>query len=449
VTDALDASTGEVVELLQALIRNRCVNDGTTESGQEVRSAEVLQAVLEEAGVAVERHESAPGRATLIARIEGTDPEAPSLCLLGHTDVVPVHEHRWTHDPFGGELIDGEVWGRGAIDMLNLTASMALAVRDLARDGFRPRGTLIYCAVADEEAFGHHGAEYVTTELADAVRADHLITESGGFPMPGEGGMRLPVLIGERGTLPTRLRVRGTPSHGSMPFMTDNALVKAGVVAQRLADHRPVPIIDEQWRGFVDGFGLDPALTGPLKEAEGFNELCAVLPPTIGRLAFSCTHTTIAPTMISAGSKLNIIPGEIELALDVRTLPGHGAEEVWAQIQDALGPELAADVDFLPGDGMPASSTPPGTPLWHALERTAQRFYEGSRLSPLLMPGATDARWWRRNLGTQCYGFGLFSERMSLEELGTMGHGDDERVDVESLRLVTEMWGVLARDFLG
>jgi acetylornithine deacetylase/succinyl-diaminopimelate desuccinylase-like protein len=231
--------------------------------------------------------------------------------------------------------------------------------------------------------------------------------------------------------------------------MTENALVKAGVVAQRLADHRPVPVIDDQWRGFVDGFGLDPGLTGPLKDPEGFNELCAVLPPAIGRLAFSCTHTTIAPTMISAGSKLNIIPGEIELVLDVRTLPGHGAEAVWAQIQDALGPELAADVDFLPGEGMPASSTPPGTPLWHALERTAQRFYEGSRLSPLLMPGATDARWWRRNLGTQCYGFGLFSERMSLEELGTMGHGDDERVDVESLRLVTEMWGVLARDVLG
>jgi acetylornithine deacetylase/succinyl-diaminopimelate desuccinylase-like protein len=448
-TATMDARTGEVVELLQTLIRNRCVNDGSEASGQEVRNAEVLQAVLEAAGVAVERHEAAPGRATLLARIEGSDPEAPSLGLLGHTDVVPVHEHRWTHDPFGGELIDGEVWGRGAIDMLNMTASMAIAVRDLAREGFRPRGTLLYCAVADEESSGTYGAEFVTTELADVARTDCLVTESGGFPMQGEDGTRLPVLVAERGTLPTRLRVRGTPSHGSMPFLSDNALVKAGVVAQRLADHRPVPVIDDKWRAFVDGFGLDPALTGPLKEPEGFNELCAALPPAIGRLAFSCTHTTIAPTMMSAGSKLNIIPGEIELVLDVRTLPGHGPEEVWAQIQDALGPDLAADVDFLPGDGIPASATPPGTPLWHALERTAQRFYAGSRLSPLLMPGATDARWWRRNLGTQCYGFGLFSDRMTLEELGTMGHGDDERIDVESLRLVTDMWGVLARDFLG
>jgi acetylornithine deacetylase/succinyl-diaminopimelate desuccinylase-like protein len=444
----VSAPTGEVVELLQTLIRNRCVNDGSIESGQEVRSAEALQQVLEGSGLDVERHESAPGRASLIARIEGSDPDAPSLCLLGHTDVVPVHEERWTHDPFGGELIDGEVWGRGAIDMLNMTSSMALAVRDLARDGFRPKGTLIYVAVADEEAAGEHGAHFLTTELPDAVRADYLITESGGFPMEGEGGTRLPVLVGERGMLPTRLRVHGTPSHGSMPFQTDNALVKAGRIAALLADHRPVPVIDDGWRAFVDGFGLDPSLTGPLKEPEGFNEICSVLPPAIGRLAFSCTHTTIAPTMISAGSKLNIIPGEIELTLDVRTLPGHGADEVWAQIQDALG-DLADDVDFVPGAGIPASSTPAGNALWHSIERTAQRFYEGSALTPLLMPGATDARHWRRQLGTQCYGFGLFSRNMDLEQMGTMGHGDDERIDVESLTMITEMWDVLARDFLG
>ncbi len=449
-TMGLDGQTGEVVELLQTLIRNRCVNDGSVESGHEIRNAEALQQVLEGAGLDVERHESAPGRASLITRIEGSDPDAPSLCLLGHTDVVPVHEEHWRHDPFGGELIDGEVWGRGAIDMLNMTASMALATRDLARDDtFRPKGTLIFVAVADEEAFGTHGAEYLCTQLPDAVRADHLITETGGFPMVGDDGrVKLPVLVAERGTLPTRLRVRGTPSHGSMPFQTDNALVKAGRIAALLADHRPMPIIDDHWRAFVDGFGLDPSLTGPLKEPEGFNEICGVLPPAIGRLAFSCTHTTIAPTMISAGSKLNIIPGEIELGLDVRTLPGHGPAEVWAQIQDALG-DLADDVDFLPGQDMPASSTPPGNALWQSIERTAQRFYEGSTLTPLLMPGATDARHWRKHLGTQCYGFGLFSQRTSLEEMGTMGHGDDERIDVESLSMITEMWGVLARDFLG
>jgi acetylornithine deacetylase/succinyl-diaminopimelate desuccinylase-like protein len=440
----------EVVELLQVLIRNRCVNDGTVESGQEVRNADVLAQLLEGAGLDVERHTSEPGRTSIVARIEGTDPEAPSLCLLGHTDVVPVHEDHWRHDPFGGELIDGEVWGRGAIDMLNLTASMALATRDLARDErWRPKGTLIFCGVADEESFGSYGAEFLTTQHADLVRCDYLITEAGGFPM-GEGAdTKLPVLVGERGTMPTRLRVRGTPSHGSMPFMTDNALVKAGRVCQLLADHRPQPVLDDAWRGFVDGFGLDPSLTDPLKDPDGFNDICALLPSGLGRLAYSCTHTTIAPTMISAGSKLNIIPGEIEVGLDVRTLAGHGPESVWEQIQDALGPELAADVEFLPGPHMPASSSPPDTELWHSMERAGQAFYPGSTLAPLLMPGATDSRWWRRELGTTCYGFGLFSRRMNLEEMGSMGHGDDERIDVESLDLVTAYWGELVREFLG
>jgi acetylornithine deacetylase/succinyl-diaminopimelate desuccinylase-like protein len=437
----------ELVELLQTMIRNRCVNDGSVESGQEIRNADVLVGLLEGAGLDVERRESAPGRSSVIARIEGSDPTAPSLLLLGHTDVVPVHEERWTHDPFGGELIDGEVWGRGAIDMLNMTASMALATRDLARDGFRPKGTLLFVGVADEECSGTYGAEFLTTELPDSVRADYLITESGGFPLQSADGIKLPVLVGERGTLPTRLRVHGTPSHGSIPFMTDNALVKAGKIANLLADHRPRPVIDDGWRNFVDAFGLPDELTAPLKQEDGFNDMCAVLPPGLGRLAFSCTHTTIAPTMISAGSKVNIIPGEIELTLDVRTLSGHGVEQVWEQIQDAIG-DLANDVDFVPGPEIPASSTPAGTPLWHALERSAQHFYEGSALSPFLMPGATDARHWRKNLGTHCYGFGLFSQKMDLEQMSTMGHGDDERIDVESLELVHGLWGVLAREFL-
>jgi acetylornithine deacetylase/succinyl-diaminopimelate desuccinylase-like protein len=318
----------------------------------------------------------------------------------------------------------------------------------LAREGFQPKGTLIFVGVADEESFGTYGAEFLTTEHADAVRADYLITEAGGFPLGDDEGTTLPVLVAERGTMPTRLRIHGTPSHGSMPFETDNALVKAGRIAALLADHRPAPVIDEKWRAFVDGFGLPAEFTNPLKQPEGFNELCSMLPPGLGRLAYSCTHTTIAPTMISVGSKVNIIPGEIDLTLDIRTLEGHGAEEVWAQIRDAIG-ELAESVDFLPGRGLPASSSPPGTPLWESLERVVQPFYEGSRLAPLLMPGATDARHWRHNIGTHCYGFGLFSRALTLEQLATMAHGDDERVDVESLRLSHELWKVLARDFLG
>src|SRR5829696_5341005 len=142
--------TGPTTELMQALIRNQCVNDGTPDSGDEVRNAELLETYLGSNAVALEQFESRPGRGSIVARIEGSDPTAPTLCLMGHTDVVPVNPAGWSRDPFGGELIDGVVWGRGAVDMLNLTSSMAVATKRLADGGFTPEGTLIYLAVADE-----------------------------------------------------------------------------------------------------------------------------------------------------------------------------------------------------------------------------------------------------------------------------------------------------------
>src|SRR5580658_3076201 len=179
---------GEVAELLQQMIRNACVNDGTPESGHEQRNADVLRAVLDRPGLDLEVHEPLPGRSSLVARIEGRRAEAPSLTLLGHTDVVPANTGDWRHDPFGGELIDGVVWGRGAIDMLNLTATMATGIRHLATSGFRPAGDLTYIAVADEEALSTYGARWLCQHAADDVRADYVITESGGFPMGGADG---------------------------------------------------------------------------------------------------------------------------------------------------------------------------------------------------------------------------------------------------------------------
>ena len=151
----------ESVDLLAQLIRNQCVNDGDADSGFESRSADALAQYLGDTGLDLERYAARPGRESLVARIEGSDPTAPTLLLMGHTDVVPVNADGWRRDPFGAELVDGEVWGRGAVDMLNLTATMAVAFRNLARSGFTPRGTLMYLAVADEENLGTWGAEHL------------------------------------------------------------------------------------------------------------------------------------------------------------------------------------------------------------------------------------------------------------------------------------------------
>jgi len=443
----MNQAPGEVVDLIQQMIRNRCVNDGTIESGGEQRNVDLLDAFFASSGIETERYESAPGRANLVARIEGSDRGAPSVLLLGHTDVVPVNENRWRKDPFGGELIDGEIWGRGAIDMFNLTSSMAYAVRELARSGFKPKGDLIYAAVADEEAGGKFGADHLLQTQSHAVKADYVITESGGFPLPGADGTKLPVLVAEKGISWCKLRVTGTPGHGSMPFRTDNALAKAAEIVKRINDYRPQTRIHESWRGFIESMGLPDEMTKPLLTEEGYTEAISALPLGLSRMAYSCAHTTITPTVMHAGAKLNVIPDTVEIELDIRTLPGDGPDEVRAMIDEAVG-ELADQIEIVGVSSHEATSSPTYTPLWDAMSRAGKRFYDDSSLIPLLMVGATDARFFRK-AGSVAYGFGLFSRKISMDDLAQMGHGDDERVDLESLAMITQMWDGLIRDFLG
>ena len=445
----MSAPTSDVVALTQQLIRNECVNDGRPESGGEIRNADVIRTYLEGGGVEVERFDAAPDRSSLVVRIEGTDPDAPSLCLMGHTDVVPVNESRWARDPFGGELIDGVLWGRGAVDMFNITASMAVAVKRLASSGFRPRGTLIYLAVADEEAGGVYGAEHLALHEADAVRCDYLVTESGGFPLKTPSGVRLPYLHEEKGPMWAKLTVTGSPGHGSMPYGTDNALLRAAEVVRRIGEYRPPTRLDDAWRSFVKGMGIPDELAGPLLEVEGFVDKLQFLPAGIAKMAYSCTHTTITPTMLDSGSKTNIIPEEATVSLDIRVLPGDDEATVRGMIATALGDAAeGVHVHFDRGTDV-ATESPAESPLVDSLRTVAQRFYEGSDLVPLRMVGSTDARHFRRIFGTAAYGFGMFSERIGLDELATMGHGDDERIDVESLDMAVEMWDALVRDFLG
>ncbi len=441
-----DDPTAEVTDLLQHLIRNACVNDGTAESGGEERSVDVLSGYLAGSGLDVETYEPLAGRTSLVARIEGSDPSAPTLLLMGHTDVVPANADGWQRDPFGGELVDGDVWGRGAVDMLNLTASMAVATRRLADTGWRPKGTLVYLAVADEEALGTYGAEHLVHHEADAVKADYVITESGGIPLPSPTGIKLPVLVGEKGSYWCTLRVRGTPGHASQPFRTDNALVKAAEVVRRLDAFRPATQIHDVWRRFIESMGYPEEFTAPLLSPDTFVEACEMLPLGMARQFHACTHTTVAPTVMHGGTKTNVIPDVVDLEVDVRTLPGQTEAEVRAMLDEALG-DLAGAVEVVHAHDDPSTASSAETPLWDALQRSTARFYEGSTIVPYLTVGATDARFFRRT-GVTAYGYGLFSTKMSLEDYGLMFHGDDERVDVESLRLSTELWDALARDFL-
>jgi acetylornithine deacetylase/succinyl-diaminopimelate desuccinylase-like protein len=377
----------------------------------------------------------------VLAKIEGSDPTAPTLMLMGHTDVVPVNREGWSRDPFGGELDDGMIWGRGAVDMLNLTSTMAVAVSHLARSGFRPRGTLLFLGVADEEALGTWGAKYLVEHELDAVRSDYVITESGGYQVQTPAGVRLPIMVEEKGTFWSNITVRGTPSHASQAYRTDNALVTAAEVVRRIAEYRPEVQIGETWRRYVRELGLPEELTDP----DQVDDVIADLPLALGRIAHSCTHTTMAPTVAHGGTKTNIIPDRVDLQVDVRTMPGQSGQAARDMLLDAIG-DLADAVEITSNDD-PATASPTDTPLWDSLARVTAKLCEGSALVPTIMTGGTDNRFFRR-AGSIGYGFGLFSRRIGFEDYARMFHGHDERVDQESLNLSTQLWLALAEDVL-
>jgi acetylornithine deacetylase/succinyl-diaminopimelate desuccinylase-like protein len=436
--------TTEVTGLLQAMIRNQCVNDGTVTSGKEHRSVDVLSDYLHGAGDR-EVYEPRPGRQSLVCKLEGSDPDAPTLMLMGHTDVVPVTPDGWSRDPFEGEVVDGFVWGRGAVDMLNLTASQAVAFRRLVDSGFTPKGTLIFFAVADEESQGVWGSDWLLQHERDAVFADYVITESGGIQMPTPAGVRLPVLVGEKGTYWSKIHVHGTPGHGSQPFRTDNAVVTAARVVQRIADYRPQAQIHDVWRRFVAGMHFDPELTHMLLDPDAIDDAVGDLPLGVARTFHACTHTTFAPTVAHGGTKTNVIPDHVTLDVDIRTLPGQTGADAVAMLREALG-DLADAVEIDSHDD-PSTASPMDTPLWDTLARVSGRLCEGSALVPSLMAGATDNRFFRR-AGSVGYGFGLFSHRIGFDDYARMFHGNDEKVDQESLSLSTQLWEAVARDFL-
>jgi acetylornithine deacetylase/succinyl-diaminopimelate desuccinylase-like protein len=440
--------TGPTVELLQALIRNECVNDGTPESGHETRNAELLGGYLEGSGVGIEQFESLPGRGSVVARIEGSDPTAPTLCLMGHTDVVPVNPAGWSRDPFGGELVDGEVWGRGAIDMLNVTASMAVAFRQLARSGWKPKGTLIYFGVADEEAGGRWGAEWMCEQHWDAIRSDYVLTELGGWSNVGADGVRRVVVnTGEKGIAWRSLRVRGTPSHGSMPFGADNALVKAAEVVRRLSLYRPQAHISDVWKAQVAVMPLPDEVKAGLLDPARIWSTIETLPPAAARTCHAHTHTTFSPNVVHGGQKTNIIPDLVEIEVDIRTVPGTTQADVDAHLHEALG-DLAHHVEIGRLQQNDATESPRGNSLWDALASATQVAYPGADLIPGLIVGGTDARFFRQR-GVVAYGTGLFSPSVTLESFGTRFHGNDERIDTESLGLAADFWMHIARTICG
>jgi acetylornithine deacetylase/succinyl-diaminopimelate desuccinylase-like protein len=384
-----------------------------------------------------------------VYRIQGFDPTAPSLALVPHLDVVPVDPAGWSVDPFAAEIVDGLIYGRGAVDMLNVTAAMAVAVRPYLTGEKKPRGDLVFAAVADEEAGGRLGALHLVEDRWDLVAADYFLGEVA-YPGIETGEHRaVPVSIGEKGAYWSVLQTAGIPGHGSAPYGTDNALHKmVSALSGLIAAPSPAAITAE-WVSFVENLGLDQESVRRLTDVDQLDteiDRIAAEDPALARYIHAATHLTISANVLDAGSKTNVVADHAHAGIDIRGLPGMDREFVDAHLRKSMGAG-ADQIEILPVMDGDATVSPVGNALWQAIGDSVEELEGHRNLAPTLMTVATDARFWRAR-GTICYGVGLFDDRMTFSEMLALFHGHDERVSVVSVERTTALYQkVLERFF--
>jgi acetylornithine deacetylase/succinyl-diaminopimelate desuccinylase-like protein len=410
----------EVADLLQRLIRL----DTTNPPGNETLAADLLRDYLEANGVACELHARVPERANLVARIPGRGGGA-SLALLSHTDVVLAERREWSRDPFGGELVVGEVWGRGALDMKGQVAASAVALATLAREGWRGSGDLIFVAAADEEVGAGYGLQWLVEEHPDAVRADFSVNEGAGDRVEiGGRGLYL-CATAEKMSAPFLLRVHGRSGHGSMPGIADNALVKAARLIERLGTYAVEPQLIPEIAGLLGA--VLPELPAPgdaLAAARALDPLAAELvEPLLG--------LTVAPTMAHASDKRNVVPGLCEITVDCRLLPGQTPEQALAEVRAWLG---HGDYELETIEAQGGTRSPAAGPLWDAAASWVAAREPDAALAPICVAGFTDSHWVRDAFGTVAYGF-FPARELDAETAARLIHSADERVPVADLEL--------------
>ena len=430
--------THPAVDLMRDLIRNACVNDGTPGSGSEARSVATLTEFF---GIEGRVFEPSPGRQSLVYRIRGSDRNAPSLVMAPHLDVVPADPAGWSVDPFAAEVVDGFIYGRGALDMLNVTAAMAHAVRPYLFGEKTPRGDLIYCALADEESGGVYGARPLVDDHWDLVGGDFLLTEVAYPGIPVGHHRRVPVTVGEKGTYWSELLASGTPGHGSAPYGRENAASKLVTALVGIINTDSPAEIGPEWASFVEKLGFDPELTERLIDVDTLDtaiDQIAVVDPDMARYVHSATRLTVSPNVINAGTKANIIAHKARAQLDIRTLPGMDREFVNAHLVKAMG-SAADEIEIAPSQDGDANMSPIGNILWKAIGSAIEDL-EGHRdLVPTMMTVATDGRFWRER-GTVVYGVGLFDDTLTFSQMLSLFHGHDERVSPRSVARTAELY---------
>jgi acetylornithine deacetylase/succinyl-diaminopimelate desuccinylase-like protein len=410
----------EVVDLLTALIRINTSNP----THPERPAAEWVAEKLDEVGIESQIIEAAPGRASTVARVAGADSSRPPLLIHGHLDVVPADPAEWSVDPFAGEIQDGFVWGRGAIDMKHMDAMTLALVREWARTGERPARDLVLAFVSDEEAGGRQGAHYLVDHHPDLFAdCTEAISEVGGFSYALNANTRLYLIqTAEKGIHWLRLKASATPGHGSMVH-PDNAVTQLADAVSRIGNHDWPVIVTDTVRATIEGLA---AVTGRDIDADDVDSWLPML-GSAARMIGATIRNTANPTMLEAGYKSNVIPSRAEATIDTRFLPGR-EDELLKTIDELLGDSVVRETivsDIAVETGFEGA-------LVDAMSATLRAEDPGAHPVPYLMSGGTDAKSFS-TLGIRCYGFAPLRLPDGLDFL-PMFHGIDERVPIDGLQ---------------
>jgi acetylornithine deacetylase/succinyl-diaminopimelate desuccinylase-like protein len=413
----------EVVGICQDLIRIDTTNPGDHSGPGERAAAEYVVGLLSEVGLEVQVFESHPKRTSLVARIPGEDRSRPALLIHGHLDVVPANGQDWQRDPFGGEIADGCVWGRGAIDMKDMDAITLAVVRQRLRQGRMPKRDVVLAFTADEEAGGKWGAGFLVEQHPELFEnVTEAISEVGGFSV-AIGDQRMYVVqTAEKGLAWMRLTATGTAGHGAM-IHPDNAVTRLAEAVARIGRHEWPVRLPESSRAFLEaasaalGVPFDPEDPGTVIGKIG----------SMARMIGASVRNTVNPTGLKAGYKVNVVPQTATAEIDGRFLPGY-EEEFLAQIDSLL--DGAVEREFIHHDA--AVETTAGGPLYEAMTAALLEEDPQARVVPYCMFGGTDAKWFSK-LGIRCFGFSPLRLPPNLDFSG-MFHGIDERVPVDGLR---------------
>jgi acetylornithine deacetylase/succinyl-diaminopimelate desuccinylase-like protein len=425
----------ETAEVLTRLIRFDTVNP----PGGERECQEWLAGYLSDAGLECELRGVEPERPNLVARLAGGE-TGPVLGYLSHVDTVLADREDWSADPWGAEQRDGLLYGRGAIDMKNQTAAEAVAAAHLARSGARFAGELKVISVADEETGGTLGAKWITEEHPDLSRVDYLLNEGAGAVMPYGDRRLYGVCVAEKGTFRFRLRTGGRAGHASVPGLAENALLALAPAIVALGEGKPGFDLTEATRALLQGLGENP------EDPQAALDHVAAVEPRLAPLVDAALRVTFAPTIVSAGEKINVIPARAELRVDCRVPPGMGEDVALARIHEVLDGAGDVQIDFT--EAIVGNRSPVASPLMDAIGDWLAEQDERAEIVPSVLPAFTDSRWFRAAF-PDCVAYGFFPQRhQTAYETFPMMHAADERIDLRDLGFAAAFFHDLPRRLL-